>query len=142
MFDVIVSRDFKARPEDVASVMFDPMRDPEWIGGAKKATILTDGPYGVGTRVRREGAFLGRKIGWVTETTAFEPGKRAAMRIIDGPFKGDVEYRIDSTSKGARVSLANRGVMPGMLDFLSATMVRMSTEADLKRLAMIVEARS
>ena len=33
--DVTASRTIAASPSRVAAVMFDPTRDPEWIGGAK-----------------------------------------------------------------------------------------------------------
>ena len=29
------TRQIKASPQAIANVMFDPRRDPEWIGGAK-----------------------------------------------------------------------------------------------------------
>lgn len=139
MFDVTVTKRFAAAPEKIASIMFDPSRDPEWIGGVEKAMMLTGGLYDVGARIRREGKFLGREIAWVTETTAYDPGEWTEMCIIEGPFSGDVEYRIKADSGGAMVTLINRGAMANFPDFIAGPVVRMGMAGDLKRLAAIVE---
>jgi len=139
MFDVTVTRHIAAAPEKVAAIMFDPGRDAEWLGGVKSVTMLTVAPYDVGTRIRREGVLLGRKIVWMTETTVYDPGEWTEMCVIEGPFSGDIEYRIEPEGDGARVFLINRGSRPGLPDFLSAIMVWMRAKADLKRLALLVE---
>jgi hypothetical protein len=36
---------------------------PEWRGGVSEAEQLTDGPVGVGTRIRGGGKLLGRPMG-------------------------------------------------------------------------------
>jgi uncharacterized protein YndB with AHSA1/START domain len=134
--DVTVEREFGASPKEVAAVMFDPANDPRWIGGARSVDPAP--PLNMGARVRRHGGFLGRKFSWVTEVEAYEPDRRLAMRFVEGPMRGGVEYEIRPGPRGARVSIRNHGgvnfAVPGMAWFLKRSVGR-----DLERLAALVE---
>lgn len=141
MVNVTVRQHIAATPERIAAVMFDPARDPEWIGGAKRATVLGPLPYGVGTRVKRDGAFLGRTFSWTTEMTEFEPGRLARMKQVAGPFKGGVDYSVAPAAGGSEVTIRNYGEASFWFPFM-ATMMRASVGADLKRLKRIVEANA
>jgi hypothetical protein len=139
MVDVTVSQDISAGPEQVAAVLFDATRDPQWIGGAKKAEVLTHGaPYGVGYRVRRTGGFLGRTFSWVTEITDYEPARLTRMKYVAGPFQGGVDYSIAPRDGGSLVTIRNYGAASFSFPFM-ATMMRMSVAGDLRRLKRIVE---
>ena len=140
MVDVTVQMSVAATPDQVAAVMFDPSRDLEWIGGAKRAEMLGPEPYGVGTRVRRSGAFLGRNFSWVTEVTEFEPGRSVRMKHAAGPFTGGVDYSIAPTGEGSAVTIRNYGEASFWFPFL-ASMMRASVRGDLKRLSRLVTSR-
>src|SRR5688572_26933534 len=105
--DVTAEEAVAAPPEKVASVMFDPVNDPRWIGGAKSVEPPA-GPVGPGARVRRTGGFMGRSFSWVTEVAEFEPNRRLAMRFLEGPMKGEVVYEIEPSAGGSRVRIRNR----------------------------------
>lgn len=136
--DITVALQIAKPPEAVAGIMFDPRRDPSWIGGAKRVELVTADPLAIGAHVRRYGAFMGRKFSWVTELTAHEPARRLEMKFIEGPMRGDVSYVIAPTQTGTEVRIQNNAdaafAMPGM-----AWMLRRSVHADLKRLKAIVE---
>jgi hypothetical protein len=121
--------------------MFDPCRDPEWIGGAKSVEPPAGDPHRLGARVKRIGGFLGRKFFWVTELAAFEPNRLMRMRFVEGPMKGEVVYAITPEAAGARVSIRNSGganfAIPGM-----AWMLRRSVAKDLERLEGLAVRRS
>jgi hypothetical protein len=139
MVDVTVNQFIEAPPARVGVVMFDAVRDPEWIGGAKKATVLGPLPYGLGTRVRRDGAFLGRSFSWTTEVTEFRPDGLVRMKHVAGPFKGGVDYSITAEGEGSRVTIRNYGEASFWFPFM-ATMMRASVAGDLRRLKRLVEA--
>lgn len=134
--DILVERTIHAAPEEVARIMFDPENDPQWINGARSVEKLTPGPTAVGTRVRHEGGFFGRKFSWVTEVTALDPEARLAMNIVEGPIHGEVSFEVRPTAGGAIAVVHNRGgglPLPGM-----AWMVKRSVNEDLRRLAKLV----
>jgi len=133
--DVTAKRDISAKPSDVAAVMFDPRRDPEWIGGAKSVEPSRGDAKAIGTRVRRHGGFLGRKFSWETEVVAYEPDRLLDMRFVDGPMKGGgVTYRIEPQGDGSCVSIRNTGPGPQLLGWF----VKRSVGKDLDRLAGLV----
>jgi carbon monoxide dehydrogenase subunit G len=137
MVDVTVSRRFDAPPESVASVMFNASRDAEWIGGARSVEKLTPGPYGVGTRVRRTGGFLGRNFSWTTEVTEFDPARIVRMKYVAGPFKGGIDYSIAPADSGAEVTIRNYGESTFWFPFMGV-MMRASVRKDLDRLRALV----
>jgi len=144
--DVTAELRIDASPEAVAAVEFNPERDPEWIGGAKRVEWVTPPPLGVGCRVRRIGGFLGRPIEWVMQVEAFEPDRHIGMHALKSPFPMDVDYRLEPLDGGraTRASIRIRGEGRGMYGLpgpLMGPMVRRSVQGDLTRLKRIVEGR-
>lgn len=135
--EAIATRKLAANPGRVASIMFDPTRDPEWIGGARSVEAPAGDPTAIGARVTRNGGFLGRTFSWQTEVQSFVPDRYLSMRFVAGPMKGgEVTYLIDPDGAGSRVSIRNTGPGPQIMAWL----VRRAVRKDLKRLATIVEA--
>jgi uncharacterized protein YndB with AHSA1/START domain len=129
------SRTMAFTPESVASIMFNPVRDPEWIGGADRVEEQAGDPTSVGARVTRHGGFLGRKFSWQTEVEDFEPNRLLRMRFVEGPMKGgEVSYHIAPDGDGSRVSIRNTGPGPQIMSWF----VKRSVGKDLDRLAMLI----
>ena len=134
--DVTASRNIAANPGRVAAIMFDPTRDPEWIGGAKSVDPSTGDPIKVGARTTRHGGFMGRKFSWTTEVAGSEPDRILHMSFIEGPMKGGtVTYRIEPDGPGSRVSIRNTGPGPQIMGWF----VKRSVAKDLDRLAKLVD---
>jgi uncharacterized membrane protein len=116
--------------------MFDPTRDPQWIGGAKSVDVPDSSPTAIGARVARHGGFLGRKFSWTTEVVEHAPGRLLRMRFVAGPMKGgEVTYAIAPDGNGSLVAIRNTG--PGFPG--AGWFVRRSVSKDLERLAALVE---
>jgi hypothetical protein len=140
--DVAADIEISAAPTDIAAVMFDPAREPEWIGTVTGVTVI-DPALAVGARVEHRGSFLGREIAWTTEVERFHFPHVLALRISDGPFVGVVRYEIQRVATGgSRAAIRTTGE-PGRFGFLPAALVtgpmRTALEADLSRLKTIVE---
>lgn len=133
--DVTASRTIPAAPDRVAAVMFDPARDPEWIGGAKSVDPPSGNPVAVGARTTRHGGFMGRKFSWQTEVVAFDPNRLLDMRFVAGPMKGGgVTYRIQPVGDASLVTIRNTGPGPQFMGWF----VKRSVSKDLERLARLV----
>jgi len=141
MLDVTVSRAVAAAPERVRAVMFDPLQDPRWMAAVKSVEPL--GPSAGGAaRVRRTGRFLGRTIRWTTELMSAQPHE-VELRIVDGPMRGTVTYRVDARDAGSLVTIRNTGEAPGLAPrWLLAIAMRRALDADLRRLQRLVENRA
>lgn len=72
-----------------------------WIGGISEAEPLGAIPMSVGSRVRRRASFLGRRIDYVMEVVALDPGRRLVMHAVEAPMPMDVTYEVDSAPDGA-----------------------------------------
>jgi uncharacterized protein YndB with AHSA1/START domain len=131
-------------PEAVHAYARDYRTMPEWRGGISESVQLTDGPVGVGTRIRGGGKVLGRPMGIVIEVTAMEPGSRFAYTGAAGPLRTHNVVTFDSVAGGTKVTWTDevelRGIF-GLLEPLMGRMVRRGYENDLGRLKAILEAQ-
>lgn len=136
--DVTVRRLVSAPPEAVRRVMFDPEQDPGWMAAVTSVARLTGGDE-PGGRVRRTGRFMGRTLRWTTEVESAS-SDALDLRIVDGPMRGTVSYRIAPSGEGSEVSIRNTGTAPGFAPrALMAWAMRRALTADLRRLAQLVE---
>lgn len=135
-----------SRPADeVAAFMFDPANDPTWISGISEAQPLGEPPLGVGSRVRRRASFLGRRIDYVMEIVALEPGRRLAMHAVEAPMPMDVTYEVDSAEDGAVARVRVGGDAGGLYRLagpLVSAQVGRSISGDVRRLKGILESRA
>ena len=139
--DVSVEVEIAAAPADVAAVMFDPQREPEWIKAVTGVEMM-DAALAPGARVRHRGSFLGREIAWTTEVQAVHFPHVLTLTITDGPFVGTVNYGIARSAAGSRVRIHNVG-KPTAFGFLPEALLTApmlsGLKADLERLKAIVE---
>lgn len=131
-------------PEDVHAYASDYRTMPEWRGGVSEAEQLTDGPVGVGTRIRAGGKVFGRPIGIVIEVTEQEPGVRFGYRPVSGPLRTHNLYTFEPDAGGTLVTLTDEIELSGFFSLFEPLMVRMVRRqygANLGRLKAILERR-
>lgn len=140
--DLAAETDIAAAPADIAAVMFDPAREPEWMAAVKTVEIV-DPALQPGARVRRTGSVLGREMAWTSEVEAVHFPHMLSLRLAGGPFTGVMSYGIQRAGTGSRVRIQTRGEATGGLAFLPASLIegpmRAALGADLERLKAIVE---
>jgi uncharacterized membrane protein len=122
--------------ESVAAYMTDPANDPEWIGGLREARVVGGGPLAEGSRVARVASFMGRKVEYVNEITALEPGRTLDMRSVKAPFPMHITYTFEDRDGGTLVRNHVRGG-GGLFSLgspLFAPVVRLGVQKDLERL--------
>ena len=133
------------RPRDeVARYMFDWRNDPEWIGGISEAQLVSDGDFGVGSRVSRVASFMGRRIEYVLEVEDYDATSRLAMRSVKGPFPMTVAYELADAEGGTRARVRVGGDASGFYRIAGPLLNRAaarSIAADLKRLKALLESR-
>jgi uncharacterized membrane protein len=130
------------RPRDeVAAYMTDPANDTQWIGGLREARVIGGGPLGEGSRVARVASFMGRKVEYVNQITALEPGRMLDMRSVKAPFPMHITYTFEDRDGGTLVRNHVRGG-GGLFSLgspLFAPMVRRNVQRDLERLRDLLE---
>jgi hypothetical protein len=139
--DVIAEVDIAAEPTDVAGVMFDPQREPEWMTVVSSVELVDPG-LAIGARVKHRGRALGFDIEWTTAVEAFHFPHLLRLRVTEGPFTGTIEYGIQRSAGGSRARIRNAGEPTG-LGFVPASLVenqvRTALQNDLARLKQLVE---
>jgi len=141
VLDVTAQTEIAAEPTDVASVMFDPQREREWIAEVERVDVI-DPAIRPGARVRRTGRFLGQDVVWSTAVESFHFPHALVLQVTDGPFAGTFTYQIQRGGTGSVVRIRARGElsMPGAaLAAMAEAPMRAALDANLGRLKTIVE---
>src|SRR5262245_60265369 len=138
--DVSSEIDILAAPADIAAVMFDPEREPEWMSAVTKVELI-EKALAPGARVKRSGTFLGQTISWMSTVEMLHFPHVLALRLGDGPFEGLVRYDIQRSGPGSRVRIRSFGdlIVPGIPAVAVNGPMRAALAADLERLKKIVE---
>jgi hypothetical protein len=142
--DVTATGTIGRRCEEVAAYLRDPANDTSWIGGLRRARLLTPGPVAVGSQVERIAGFLGRRVEYVNEVVELT-GDRLVMRSVRSPFPMRVTYGHRPASDGAtEVSVrveGDAGRYYALLAPLLGVAVRRSITRDLRNLKQVLEGR-
>lgn len=123
--DVLTEAVIAAPCDQVAAYVADPAHAPEWYANIISVRWLTPPPAAVGTRVAFVARFLGRRLAYTYEITAYEPGRRMVLRTEEGPFPMETVYTWEPYGDSAdrtRMTLRNRGEPSGFAS-LGATMI-------------------
>ncbi len=140
--NVTVAIDIAASPADVASLMFDPARTPDWMAAVKSVELLSTS-LEPGARVRHQGQFVGRDIAWTTEVQAVHFPHVLVLKVADGPFVGTITYEVQRGGAGSVARIHNEG-QTTVMSFLPSSVVegpmRSALTEDLRRLKALVEA--
>lgn len=139
--NVLVETEIAAEPTDVAGVMFDPQREPEWIDAIKKVELI-DKALQPGARVKRTGRFMGYEFTWSTVVEAVHFPHRLVLRIADAPISGTITYDVQRSGSGSIVRVHTQGET-SKWSFIPSSMIegpmRTAMTADLQRLKALVE---
>jgi hypothetical protein len=100
-------------PGDVFSFVTDPSQLPRWQA-AQEVERLTPGPVGRGTRFREVQVSLGRRRDQITEVTAFDPGRRFEIRVVEGP-PVDGRWDFEEIEGGTRLTFTPLIRLQGVL---------------------------
>jgi len=85
-----------AKPvHEVWEYLIEPENVPEWQASALSSHQISDGRMGVGTHLRDERRFLGRRAHSEVEVTEFEPERLFTLHGISGPVRFTVRHRLE-----------------------------------------------
>jgi carbon monoxide dehydrogenase subunit G len=141
--DVTVEQAIARDRDTVARFVMDPANDTRWIKALTSVRTLNgDVPVGVGTQVERVASFLGRRIEYVNEIVALEPGRRLAMRSVKAPFPMEVTYELGDAGEGTLMRIRAAGDAGGFYRIagpLLGQAVRRGIARDLAELKRVME---
>ena len=86
-------------PADIAGVMFDPAREPEWMTAVSVSKAATPG-ITVGAQVRRTSKVGGADVEWSTAVEAFH-FPHVLRLTIGGGKSGVIKYEVQRHGTGS-----------------------------------------
>lgn len=126
--------------------VFDFASHPEntklWQPEVIEHQLLTDGPMGLGFKMRHVSTFMGRRISTNLEITEFIPNQKITFHVLSGTLPYTIYYIFDSCGKSTRFTYS--AVMPSkwylaLLQPLIKSRAKRVIEGDLERLKLIME---
>jgi carbon monoxide dehydrogenase subunit G len=100
-----LSVDIDRPVHEVWEYLTDPERVPEWQSSAESSHQITDGPMGVGTHLRDERRFMGRRATSEVEVTEYEPEQLFTLHGLSGPVRFTVRHRLSENGDGTRLDV-------------------------------------
>jgi uncharacterized protein YndB with AHSA1/START domain len=113
MIDFTIESRFDRSPADVFDYVSDPERLPTWQTNTVSSVPMTDGPMGVGTRLREvHRGPGGKQLVSVVEVSEFEPGRVFALRVVEGtPIH--LRITLEPVDQGTRMRFRAFGQLRG-----------------------------
>jgi len=140
------SRQIKATPEQVWSVLADGWLYPLFVVGASRMRDVDEGWPAVGTRLHHSVGSWPLLIDDTTEVLEVEPGRRLALRARGWPAgEAYVEFTLEDADAGTLVTIREDATAgPGLLMPKPLRDVQLNVRNDeaLQRLAYVVEGRT
>lgn len=132
--------------EEVFAFVTTPENDRLWVSTAVERSRESEGPIGVGSRIRAVDNFLGRRIESTFEVTEHEPSRRSSIRL-EGPIAARGSYVLDPEDGGTRfrwILDAEPGLgglyLGRITDPLVTMIFRRRLQRDLRSLKGVLEA--
>jgi hypothetical protein len=137
-----------ARPrlgeDGVAAYAANPDNATTWYANIKRVEWQTAPLLAVGSQLRFEAEFLGRRLTYTYEVREHVPGERFVMSTAEGPFPMETTYTwSDAPSGGTVMTLRNAGSPAGFAKVTGPVMaaaMRRANRKDLQRLKLTLEA--
>jgi uncharacterized protein YndB with AHSA1/START domain len=116
----------EAAPGAVFDYVTNPSNLRAWQTSKTSVEQLTDGPPGIGTRVReRTKPPGGKEFTQIVEFTEFDRPKRFHVHIVEGPQPIDGTWVFEPAGGGTRVSFTAEGELQGPMRFLAPIVTRL-----------------
>lgn len=148
MRQVIVRQPCAAPVETVWEVATDLAHASSTIGGITSTQVLTQGPFGVGTRWRETRTMLGRDASEEMEITAVEPGRSYTALAESSGMRYTTTWELVPTDDGTEIVMRFSGEptnrisrLMSPLTGLMASSVEKAMRADMADLARAAESR-
>jgi carbon monoxide dehydrogenase subunit G len=129
-----------------ASGVFDYLTDVEKLSEWQSSLVSarTEGAPGVGMHIVERRALLGREAETELEVTAYEPGRRFALRSVRGPVALEIDHVLRERDGLTMLSVNANAKAGGLLRFAGRAVegrARNELERDFGRLKETLERR-
>ena len=129
--------------EEVFAFLSDPRKDPEWSGASDEMLPIDPGePIRSGKRFQQIGSFLGRRLEFLVEVTAYEENHRFGMKVVSGPFRFAGVRTVETEDGYTRVTFTGGGESHGFFRLAEPLLEKVAAlrlKRDLATLKQVLE---
>jgi uncharacterized membrane protein len=130
---------------EIWDYVHDTTNDATWQPTLVNSEPLTEGPMGVGTRVKEVRKFLGLTLETAWEMTEYEPNARSAIKAVSGPIPFSGGYLLEAANGGTKFTVTGELDAHGFFKLAEPVFARITgreLESNLGHLKDLLEARS
>ncbi len=128
--------------EEVFEYATNPENEPLWNTGMQESEITSEGPLGVGTKVRSMNRVLGRSVESTWEVTEYEANRRKAVKSTSGPIPFEATSVFESVEGGTKLTFTIQAEAGGIFRLIAPVIIRMGkkqTETSFANLKEMLE---
>ncbi len=129
-------------PQDVFDVLTDISKQPLWQSALESAEWTTNGPVGIGSTMKTEAKFLGRKIETELQLTAYDPPHSFDLKGINGPYPFEVTNTLEPQGEGTLLTYTSRAEFGGffkLAEGLVGSQIKKQVDASNESLKLLME---
>lgn len=129
-------------PQEVFEFASDPTNDPKWRDSAVSAEWISEGPPGVGSKLRSVDKLIGREIESTAEITAWDPPNKYGQKAEGGPIPFEMTISLEPQDGGTLLKLDGQAEAGGffkMAEGLVGKQLKKQLEKDLQGLKEVME---
>lgn len=120
------------RPQqEVFEFMADPANDTKWRESAVSAEWITDGPIGVGAKLKSVDKLMGREIESTSEVTTYDPPNKYGQKTLGGPMPFEFTVTLEPDGSRTMVTMAGQAEVGGFFK-LAEGLVRKQLEKQIE----------
>jgi carbon monoxide dehydrogenase subunit G len=127
---------------DVWEYLIEPENVPEWQSSAVSSHQVSEGPIGLGARLRDERRFMGRRATSDVEVSEFEPERLFTLHGLSGPVRFTVRHLLSENGAGTQLDVEAEADPGGIGRFMRPVIERAAEhelKGDFARLKQILE---
>lgn len=143
MIEFVIETVIERPVGEVFAYVTDPARLSSWQANTVSVVRETDGPLGLGTRLREvHRGPGGTEFPSLVEVSEFERGRRFALHVLEGALPIDARIDFDAVEPGTRMRFAASGQPRGALRLLAPLLrraLRRQFDGDCATLKRVLE---
>ena len=129
---------------DVFEFATQPESEPLWNAAMEESEITSEGPLGVGSKVRSVSRVMGRSVESTWVVTEYDVNRKKAVKSTSGPIPFEAASVFESVEGGTKLTFSIQAEVGGIMGVITPVIIRIGkgqTEKSFANLKELLEAQ-